>query len=552
MNLMLYFYTFMTALFAALIMVPFLRRWALDTGTVDAPGERKMHAVATPRLGGVAIGLAFAFSLFIYDDIDTTTRGILAGTLIIFVTGLVDDLHGLSPKKKFFGQIAGCLVAMTVGDLHLSYLGNLFGWGEIVLPGWLAVPFTVFAVIGVTNAVNLIDGLDGLAGGISVIALATFGLLAWLDGNGTVMILCAALLGALLGFLKYNFYPARIFMGDTGSLVVGFVLAFLAISLTQGPHVNISPIVPLIVLGLPIIDTIWVLTRRLVLTGKPFAADKHHVHHKFLDLGFNHRFTVLIIYGISLLWAAFALFFRDRPEWLLLYFYIGVSVLCYLGLRHVLRHPSRFGLLRKDGAQGLLEGEAFGRLANAAVPLGRIIQVLVLFFIGTVAVFAEAPQPLLPVVIVLLAASGALLFFTRDLRNDYVLLMAFFSVMVLSYLAQKGGGEILFAGVSLKYVTDLFCAGILLLLVLRVVLRRPGTLFLSSIDFLILGLSIVLAALAAQMNADSFLAEAVVQGIVIFFGIKLLHHDGPQIERRLLSWAIPAALLVVVIRGGFG
>lgn len=331
----------MTALFAALIIVPFLLRWALDTGKVDIPDGRKVHSEAVPRIGGIAIYTAFLFSLVIYVNIPSDIRGIIAGSLLLFVTGLVDDLYGMSPRSKFLGQISGCLVTIAVGHLYVHQLGDLFGLGPIVLPLWFAIPFTVFAVVGVVNAINLIDGLDGLAGGVSVIALAAFFYLGYSAGNPQVMVLCAGLLGALLGFLKYNLYPARVFMGDVGSLVVGFILAFVAISLTQTPGSPVKPVAPLLILGLPIIDTVWVFVRRLIKGQSPFAPDLTHIHHQLLGLGLNHHFTVIAIYGISLFWAAFSVLFHDGPEPLLLVCYVMLSCALYLGLRHVTRNRER-------------------------------------------------------------------------------------------------------------------------------------------------------------------------------------------------------------------
>jgi UDP-GlcNAc:undecaprenyl-phosphate GlcNAc-1-phosphate transferase len=304
MNLLDCFYTFMTALFTALIVVPFLRKWALEQGNVDVPDERKMHETPMPRLGGIAIFLSFLLAVIIYVPVTPTIRGFLAGGLIIFVTGLVDDLTELSAKRKFAGEVAACLATIMLGNLWLVNLGNLFGFGEIILPTWIGIPFTVFAVVGVINAINLIDGLDGLAGGISMIALTAFFLLGLMNNDVQTALLAAAAAGAVLGFLKYNFYPARIFMGDAGSLTIGFLLGFLAVYVTQRPGATISPMVPILILGLPLLDTIWVMTSRVLQGESPFVADRTHVHHKFLSLGFEHRFTVVIIYGMALFWPA--------------------------------------------------------------------------------------------------------------------------------------------------------------------------------------------------------------------------------------------------------
>ena len=176
-------YIFMLALFTSLILVPFLQRWAVDSGALDLPDERKRHARAVPRIGGVAIVLAWLFSLLAYVDMGREMRGILAGSLVVFCIGLVDDLYGLSPKRKFLGQITAALVTISVGRIYIRSLGDLFGAGVLTLPDWLAIPFTVIAVVGVINAFNLMDGLDGLAGGISTIALSAFLILGLMTGR---------------------------------------------------------------------------------------------------------------------------------------------------------------------------------------------------------------------------------------------------------------------------------------------------------------------------------------------------------------------------------
>jgi UDP-GlcNAc:undecaprenyl-phosphate GlcNAc-1-phosphate transferase len=302
-------YTFIISLFTAMIMVPYLQRWAIDTDAVDISDERKVHKRAVPRLGGVAICMTWLFSLLVYVDMTREVRGILAGSLIIFFTGFIDDLYGLTPKKKFLGQIIASLVTVTAGHITIHSLGDLFGIGTLAVPELLAVPFTILAVVGIVNAFNLMDGLDGLAGGISTIALTALLILGYLSDNFLLIALCAALLGGVLGFLKYNVHPAR--MGDTGSLLVGFVIAFLAILLTQSPGTPVQPLLPFLILGLPIVDTMRVMGSRMLQRKSPFSPDKTHVHHRFLDLGLDHRRTVTIIYGISLLLAGFAVFCRD-------------------------------------------------------------------------------------------------------------------------------------------------------------------------------------------------------------------------------------------------
>jgi UDP-GlcNAc:undecaprenyl-phosphate GlcNAc-1-phosphate transferase len=334
-----YILLFMTALLISLALVPVLCRWALKTGTVDLPNVRKIHHHARPRLGGVAIFVSFLLTNLFFVDMGQELRGILSGALIIFIVGLIDDLYGISSTQKFFGEIAAVLTTIMVGQLYLVRLGDLFGLGPIVLPLWLAIPFTLFTVVGITNAINLIDGLDGLASGITIIALVAFGFLAYKDGNTEVLTLCVALLGAVIGFLKYNRYPAQIFMGDSGSLCLGFLLGFLAVLLTQSSTTELSPMAPVIILGLPIIDTIWVMARRTLMGKSLFASDMNHVHHLFMSLGFRHRVTVIILYGISISWALLAIVTaHDWPEYLLLTCYLLTTTMCYLGLHYLTYH----------------------------------------------------------------------------------------------------------------------------------------------------------------------------------------------------------------------
>lgn len=551
MDLTASFYIFMTALFSSLIMVPFLRRWALDNDTLDVPGGRKVHTQSTPRIGGVAISMAFLFALLVHVPMTREVRGILAGTLIVFFTGLVDDLHGLSPRRKFLGQIGACLVTMTVGHLYLADLGNLFGAGGVVLPVWLAVPFTIFAVVGVINALNLIDGLDGLAGGVSVVALTAFFVLALQDGNADTAALCMALLGGVLGFLKYNFYPARIFMGDVGSLVTGFVLGFTAILLTQRPGANVSPVVPLLVLGLPILDTVWVMIRRWMHGGDPFAPDMTHVHHKFLNLGFQHRFTVLVIYGISVFWATFSVIFRTLPEYLLLSAFVVISIGSYAALRYILDRRQKFSFLALDSSRGLRDSVTYQRLVERSDRLLPGLIALVLIYLGSVALTGGSFDYLGPMSAVLFLAGAGLLYYTRNPANDFLLAMLFLAALVITFVAEKSGAQPLFATMTLDGFSDLLFTLVGILVGIKLVLRRTGELFLSTADFLVLGLSIFLGFALPEIGTPSFLVAALPKGVILFLAIKTVAVKGRP-QARLAVSSLLAVLAVISARSYFG
>ncbi len=351
------FAVFLIAFFIVLKMIPFLKRWGLEQGIIDCPDERKIHHCKIPRLGGVAINMGFLFSVLLLGGGTSTVRGVMAGGLVIFWVGVVDDLRGLSARQKFLGQIVGAALAVFVGGLSITRLGDVFGLGEVVLPPWFSIPFTIFAIVGVINAINLIDGLDGLAAGVSLIAAVAFLLLAFFTGNSQAIMLCAALIGVLLGFLRFNFYPAQIFMGDSGSLAIGYILACLAIMMTQpgASGIAISPATPVLVLGLPILDTLWVMARRLRLRTNPFYPDKTHLHHKLLRLGFAHRTTVLILYALGVFWSISAFALMKSPEYLALGFFCVICCLKYGGLYYLKIH-SRNGMLTDDENREFVKG----------------------------------------------------------------------------------------------------------------------------------------------------------------------------------------------------
>lgn len=301
------------AFFTALAVTPVVRKFAIKFKAVDCPNARKVHHNIMPRLGGLAICLAFWVTVLLTQEITREIGGLLVGGAIICLVGVWDDFKNVSPKTKLLAQIIAACVVVAAGirvDFLTNPLEGLIGMEFFQHPTiglWIfSYPLTVLWIIGITNAVNLIDGLDGLAAGVSSIAALTLGVVSLLEGQGNASVLFFILAASALGFLFYNFYPASIFMGDTGSLFLGFNLSTLAIiGLTKSTTI-ISLFLPIIILGIPIFDTLFAIFRRFV-NGKPiFSPDKEHLHHRLLALGLTHRLTVLTIYGISLLLGASA------------------------------------------------------------------------------------------------------------------------------------------------------------------------------------------------------------------------------------------------------
>ncbi len=302
---MIYLYSlaFAAALVIALVLTPAVKYFAVWVGAVDAPNHRKVHTRIMPRLGGLAIFIAFIAAFFMISPVldnykQNAAWALVVGGSIVVLVGALDDRFQLSPKVKLLGQLIAAVIAVVGFDLRVNLLNLPFGESMSISMEWLSIAITIFWIVGVTNALNLIDGLDGLAAGVSAIAIATMLVLAIMMGNVTVILLSTILLGSIIGFLFFNFHPAKIFMGDSGALFLGFSLAVLSV-LGFKQAVFVSYIVPLAMLGVPLSDTFFAIVRRLVNRTPISVADKSHLHHCILQLGFSHRMTVLVIYGIA-------------------------------------------------------------------------------------------------------------------------------------------------------------------------------------------------------------------------------------------------------------
>lgn len=308
----IYLWAFAAALIVALIVMPAVIFLAKKTGAMDAPNARKVHKKPVPRIGGLGIYTGFMAAIIFValkfgldgEQLKEIVGLVLSGSLIVAL-GLVDDYKNLPANVKLIGQIIAATVLVLLFDVRIDFVTDPFG-GFLYLDN-IAVPATIFWLVGLTNTVNLIDGLDGLAAGVASIASITIMFVA-LDQNLTlVAVLTAALAGAAVGFLKYNFNPAEIFMGDTGSMFLGFMLAGVSVTGSVKSVATIALIVPIFALGLPILDTTFAIVRRFRGGVPIFKPDKGHLHHRLLSVGFTQRQAVLLMYVISALFGLSAI-----------------------------------------------------------------------------------------------------------------------------------------------------------------------------------------------------------------------------------------------------
>jgi len=306
---------FALALFVAAALTPFLIALARRRGLVDRGDARKVHKTPTPRIGGVAIVAGFFAPLlslaFIPGHVQTffaqhhSVPTLFACAAAIACLGLYDDLHGASAKVKLVVEIVVAIAMVSVGGYRIEHLQIPFGGLQHV--GMLAAPISVLWIVGIVNAMNLIDGLDGLAGGVALIVVVTNLVLGVVHGDMMTILLMTALAGGVIGFLFYNLNPAQIFMGDTGSLFLGFILAAVSLRTSHKSSTTWALLVPVVALGLPIADTLLAFIRRALRGQSPFRPDREHIHHKLLDIGLTHRQAVLALYGTCVCLASAAL-----------------------------------------------------------------------------------------------------------------------------------------------------------------------------------------------------------------------------------------------------
>lgn len=305
-----------------MLFIPIVKRIAIHVGALDIPDKRKVHKVAMPRLGGLGIFAGFLIGYILFGHQSVQMNSILIGSFILIVTGMIDDIKPVPAKYKFLGQLVAALIIPFYGGIVLK---DVSAFGVYVNFGIFSYPLTVFFIVAAINCVNLIDGLDGLAGGISAIYFLTIGVISMVlkNTNGLDTVLTFIMLGSVLGFLKHNFNPASIFMGDSGSMFLGYMIAVIAL-LGYKNVTFTSFIVPIFLLAIPILDTAFAILRRFI-NHKPISMpDKNHLHHQFLKKNFSQRRTVLTIYVIDLLFATASILYVLGD------FYVGLVIYAIL------------------------------------------------------------------------------------------------------------------------------------------------------------------------------------------------------------------------------
>ena len=512
------FFSFITSLFICMALIPPLQMNAGRWSFMDLPGERKVHANPIPRIGGIAFGFAALLSIFFWAPQDPIITPVLVSATIILGFGIWDDRANLNYRTKLVGQLLAIFVVVIFGHIHFEQIPFIH---DEEAPLWLTMPLTVVFLVGASNAVNLSDGLDGLAGGLAFLSFAGIAYLAYLSHETTVLVLAAGFLGGLLGFLRYNTYPARIFMGDAGSQLLGFSMGVLVLLMSDPARAPFPVTVGLLVLGLPFLDTLAVMGQRLAKGRSPFIGDRNHVHHKLLALGLSHYEAVIVIYGIQAVMVGLAYLLRWQSDALIFTMY-GAFALAMFALFVA---AERGGLLLSETSKGRVLSDT--KLARAGIWLSdmapRFLAVVVpLFLIASVFLPGHVPMDVGYAAFSLFAVVLGGLWFMPEYRSHFVRGGLYVGSAFLMYMGEQSGIPEIWP----IYVTQNTLLALIALLVLLSMRFSRGNRFQTTpLDYLMVFFALIVP-LLPEMRADmptlSILAAKL---IVLYFSFELLLHS---------------------------
>lgn len=498
-------------------LIPPLMATASRLQFLDIPkDQRRVHSNPVAKVGGIAFGMGTFTAMLIWAPKDDIVVGGILGGIIILLFGMWDDRVGLSYTIKFLGQTLGALIVMWQGNIHL----NALPFFETELPLWMAYPLTVVIIVGVTNAVNLADGLDGLAGGLSLLSFAGMACLAYLGGDQTVTLLMVPVLGGLLGFLRFNTYPARIFMGDAGSQFLGFFMAVSAIVLTDPQRGPYTAPLGLFLLGLPLLDTVGVMLQRLKEGRSPFVADKNHLHHKLLAMGLSHYEAVLMIYLLQATLVTLAYVLRWQTELTILGVYgLVASVILFPFLRSGVWKFQTNRILKK--ADRLLTRASMITSSSwlTTEPI-RILGIAVpAFLILSVFLPRRVPDDMAYVAAVLFVAILIGLWVAPKASSLLVRGGLYVGSTFIMYLSEQPASS-----TDILSPIHVFFLGLALLVALTIRFNSEHRFQTTPLDYLMVFLAVVVPALPEMQIGDIHLSFLTAKLIVLFFSFELLLH----------------------------
>lgn len=537
------FLAFFIALVVTMALIPPLMRAAVHLHAIDLPGERKVHTQAIPRIGGVAMVAGAVLPIVFLAPLNQEIKGLLYGIGVLLVFGFLDDRYNLKYGWKFLGQFAAAGLVVFYGGVVVQ---RMTFSGVYDLPLLVAAPLTVIFLVGITNAINLADGLDGLAGGTTLLSIAAIALLAQAGGGGQVVLASIAVIGSIVGFLRFNTYPAQLFMGDTGSQFLGFSAGTLSILLTQNVNLALSPLLPLLLLGLPILDTMAVVAQRIYERRSPFSPDKNHIHHKLLALGFDHYEAVSLIYLAVAVLVASAYLLRFQSDGLIFVCYLGfcVAVLSMFYLANVAHWQMRHS---KGTSTSLLSGSILRLQLSGWMQKGPqnvlSIGIPAVFFLGAI-VPQEIPPDFAMASVLLIVVLGFVLLLRRDPQHIGVRAAIYVTAAFVVYLLESAMATL---GGLIDYLDYLFY-GLAVVVAVGIRFSERRLFQITPMDLLVLFLALVVPILPKVAETGVEPRGLVIKLIILFYACELLISRMRQ-STNALNIAALLTLVIIAVRG---
>ncbi|MEQ1794876.1 MAG: MraY family glycosyltransferase [Nitrospira sp.] len=533
------FFSFMGSLIICMALIPALTASALRLQFVDIPRERHAHDAPIAKVGGIAFGAATFAAVLLWAPKDELILTSLLGGAVILLFGIWDDRIGLNHRMKFAGQILAAAIVVGLAGVRLTTVPFM---DETILPLWIAAPITLLVIVGVTNAVNLADGLDGLAGGLSLISFAGIAYLAYQANETLLVLLMVSVLGGLLGFLRFNTYPAKIFMGDAGSQFLGHYLAMAAILLTDSARTTYSPLLALFIWGVPLLDTIGVMGQRLMEGRSPFVGDRNHIHHKLLAWGLSHGQAVTVIYLAHGVMVSCAYLLRWQSDGILL----GAYLLCAATILFMfVRTPHRAvpAFVTAEPAQIATAGIDTSHIRIGAWALSGVQLIVPLYLITSVAMPKSIPWDtgIIGVVLLVTVVSSIVFGYGTAWVVRAGLYVGSTCLMYYSEISPRLSGIDLTTSINVGFV---LLAGLVILSIRFAGQNRFQT---TPLDYLVVLLAVVLPFLPEMTAGDVPVSLLAAKLIVLFFSFELLLHVYPSAATRL-GWVSVWMLGGLVIR----
>ena len=546
---MVYISGFIVAMLLTMVFIPPVKQMGYHFGLIDVPNQRKVHQVPIPRVGGVAMILGATVPLVLWLTIGAALSSYLLGATLIIVFGILDDAYDLNFKLKFLVQIAAAIVVALYGDIQITHF-SLLGQG-IVLPPLFSIPLTVFFILAVVNAVNFADGLDGLAGGIALLSLIALAGFAYDAGARDVVLISVVLTGSVMGFLLFNSHPAQIFMGDGGSQFLGFSIAVMSIYLTQREGAQLSAFLPLLIVGMPLIDLVYVVTSRKLQGKSFFLPDKSHIHHQLLHAGLRQYGSVFVIYLLQSTIVVTALVFRNEGDT----FVLGLFLLFLASISLFVKLTALRGGL--PGA-GLINRLMYGPVRRMRVVVKRnhlpavarntaTIAIVAYLVLGTLVLHEVSFE------VGIIAAGLWSLFFVMRPRQVTEKLSGWF-IRFIYYLTASG---VLFLMYTSPEIFDVYRLGIkvffsILAVVIFIAIEYSGDKRLEArpIDFLVVTTALILPGVVGLSDIDQVYWLVAAHLLVLFYGVELVllsYRDSARVN--LIQYLYTAPLLVLAVRG---